>query len=55
MTQVPAFHSTRQGETKYHNNNECKEGNNIESYNLAQGTGNLRLCEHCAQLNSEGR
>ena len=55
MSQVAPFHSARQGETVYHNNNKCTEGNNIESYNLRQGTGGLRLCEKCAKLNAEGK
>jgi hypothetical protein len=56
MTKVAPFHSTRPGETKYHNNNKCTEGNNIEKHYLAQGTGGrTTLCAHCARLNAEGK
>jgi hypothetical protein len=49
------WHSTRFGETVYHNNTLCTEGDNIEPYYLAQGTGGKVLCTHCAKLNREGR
>lgn len=55
MSKVAPTHSKRQGETRYHNNDQCTERNNIESYNLAQGDGGLQLCVHCAKLNAEGR
>ena len=35
----------------YHNNSECTERNNIESENVAQGTGSLPLCSRCKELN----
>jgi hypothetical protein len=47
---VPPFHSKRPGTTHHHNNNQCTEGNNIESYNKVAGTGNLPLCHHCQRL-----
>jgi len=47
---VPPFHSKRPGTKVHHNNNECTEGNNIESYNRVQGTGGLPLCEKCKTL-----
>jgi len=50
MAKVPAYHSTRTGETVHHNNNACTEGNNIEKKYLAQGTGGLPLCKRCAGL-----
>jgi hypothetical protein len=49
------WHSTRQGETKYHDNTACTEGNNIERYNFAWGKGNLTLCHHCADLDRRGQ
>jgi hypothetical protein len=55
MPQAYPWHSTRFGETVYHNNTLCTEGNNIERYYLAQGTGNKARCTHCAKLNREGR
>jgi hypothetical protein len=45
------WHSTRVGETVYHNNYTCTEGNNIERYYYAFGDGGLNLCHHCASLN----
>lgn len=48
---VPPFHSTRRDDRKvYHNNDRCTEGNNIESYYRAPGTGGLPLCSHCERL-----
>lgn len=55
MTKKNPWHSTRAGETVYHNNDLCTEGNNIESYYRAEGDGGLRLCERCAELNQQGR
>ncbi|HEX7286296.1 MAG TPA: hypothetical protein VF532_08945 [Candidatus Angelobacter sp.] len=48
----PAYpwHSTRPGETVYHNNTDCTEGNNIERRYYALGDGGLKLCHHCATL-----
>jgi len=55
MSQVQPFHSARPGETVYHNNNKCTEGNNVETYYLRPGTGGKKLCHHCDQLNKQGR
>lgn len=55
MSQVPPFYSTRPGENRHHNNNQCTEGNNIEAHYKKSGTGGYSLCSHCAKLNSEGR
>jgi len=55
MPQVSPWHSARQGETVYHNNTNCTEGNNIEKYYLRPGTGNKVLCTHCARLNASGK
>jgi hypothetical protein len=55
MTGVAPFHSKLPGTQVYHNNNTCTEGNNIESYNKVPGTGNLRLCSACRDLNAAGR
>ena len=55
MTKVPAFHSTRQGETKHHDNDKCTEGNNIETHYWASGTGGKPLCAHCTKLDEEGK
>jgi hypothetical protein len=50
LMKVLPFHSKLPGTAKYHNNNACTEGNNIETYNRVSGTGNLLLCHHCANL-----
>jgi hypothetical protein len=55
MPKTAPWHSTRPGETVHHNNTRCTEGNNIERYYLAAGTGGKPLCHHCATLNSQGR
>lgn len=47
---VNPFHSKRPGTTVHHNNNRCTEGNNIETYNRAPGTGGLPLCKNCRDL-----
>lgn len=49
------WHSTRKGETVHHDNTNCTEGDNIESYYLAQGTGGRPLCAHCQRLDAAGR
>lgn len=50
MAKVPAFHSKKPGTKVHHNDNKCTEGNNIESYNKAPGTGGLPLCQRCREL-----
>jgi hypothetical protein len=51
MAKVPAFHSKQTWHRNvYHDNDQCTEGNNIESYNRVPGTGNRPKCEHCARL-----
>jgi hypothetical protein len=55
MPQAYPWHSKRAGETVYHNNTLCTEGNNIERYYLTSGTGNLKLCHKCATLNQQGK
>lgn len=55
MATVAPTYSARPGETVYHNNDKCTERNNIESYNLRQGTGGKNLCKHCEKLTQEKR
>lgn len=55
MTMVAPFHSAKSGTAVYHNNNNCTEGNKIESYNRIPGTGGLPLCDYCRRLNAEGK
>jgi hypothetical protein len=53
MPQKSPWHSTKQ--VVYHDNTECSTGNNIESENLAQGTGGKPKCRECANLDAAGR
>ena len=53
MPKTSAWHSVK--EDVYHNNTRCTEGNNIETRNLRNGTGNNRLCLTCSRLNREGK
>lgn len=56
MPPTMPFHSTRPDEDVFHNNAACTEGNNVEDHYKAWGPGTgLRLCDHCAALNEEGR
>jgi hypothetical protein len=52
---VNPIYSKRPGTDVHHNNNQCTERNNIESYNIKHGTGDYRLCANCKRLNAEGR
>jgi len=49
------WHSKRPGEYVYHDNLACTEGNNIEGYYFAWGTGNRCLCYHCRRLDLDGQ
>ena len=55
MPRTDAWHSKLPGTQVYHNNTRCTEGNNIEARNRVAGTGGLRLCSACADLNSRGQ
>lgn len=55
MPKVYPWHSTRPGEKVHHDNTRCTEGNNIESYYRASGTGGRPLCQHCARLDAQGQ
>lgn len=51
MSQVAAFHSTAPNDPKkFHDRDDCTEGNNIETKNKASGTGGYPKCDHCARL-----
>lgn len=52
---VQPFHSKSSNAHVHHNNNQCTEGNNIESVNRRPGTGGKRLCDHCKRLNKPGK
>ena len=53
MPQKSPWHSIKSD--VHHNDTECNTGNNIESENRRQGTGNKPLCRECANLNQQGR
>ncbi len=50
MSKVAPFNAKDSG--VYHNNNQCTEGNNIETRNWKSGDGGKRLCKHCKELNA---
>lgn len=50
MAKVAPFHSKLPSADVHHNDDKCEVGNNIESYNRVDGTGNLPLCFYCAKL-----
>ncbi len=55
MTKVSPIYSAKQNAPQvHHDNNKCKERNNIEPENVRQGTGGRPLCKHCADLNRAG-
>jgi hypothetical protein len=37
----------------YHDNTDCTEGNNIETENYREGTGEKSLCLHCKELDEK--
>jgi hypothetical protein len=53
MPKTTEWYSKREGTEVYHNNSLCTEVNNIEAYNVKEGTGGKRLCHHCERLNKE--
>lgn len=34
----------------HHDDDTCKVGNNIETYNVVAGTGNLPKCQECIRI-----
>jgi hypothetical protein len=51
MAKVAPFYSKLNTDRRvYHDNNECTEGNNIETRNRASGTDGRPKCEHCQRL-----
>ena len=55
MTRIAPWHSIK--EDKYHNNDECTEGNNIETKYWKKGKGKStnKLCKNCKRLNKQGK
>ena len=54
MKKPKVLHTKQSWATVYHNNPNCTERNNVERKNVAPGTGGLKLCSHCAELNKKG-
>lgn len=53
MPQTSPWHSVLAD--VHHNNTNCNTGNNIESENRQEGTGNKPLCGEGARLNAAGQ
>jgi hypothetical protein len=47
---VSPFHSRLPGTNRYHDESRCTEGDNIEPYNKAAGTGGHPKCDHCKRI-----
>ncbi len=54
MPTVPAFHRDRPGE-KFHDNDKCGPGGEINKKDRKPGTGGKPHCPHCKKLNDEGK
>lgn len=52
MAAISAYFSRRRGETVHHNQDDCQDGNNIEDYYFAWGTGGLPLCHRCQRISA---
>jgi hypothetical protein len=50
LVKVAAFHSKLPGTKYHHNNDACLDATNVAVQNRVPGTGDLPLCEHCAEL-----
>lgn len=49
MSKVSPWHSVKPYAPQvYHNETQCKTGNNIERENRREGTGNRPLCKECS-------
>lgn len=51
MPKTKPYHSTKSGTLVYHDNDQCVDGNNIETYYRKDGTGGLKLCHRCLEEN----
>ena len=48
MSKVGPWHSVKPNTPQvYHNETQCKTGNNIERENRREGTGGRQLCKEC--------
>lgn len=51
MSKVSPFHSVKETDRKvYHDDNQCTEGNNIETQNRRPGKDGRPQCDHCKRL-----
>jgi hypothetical protein len=51
VMRVSPFHSVLPSDRRvYHDNDDCTEGNNIETENRRAGTDGRPRCEHCVRL-----
>ena len=50
MAWVEPFHSKQAGQTCYHTNNICSEGEKMPQEDRIFGTAGLELCEQCARM-----
>ena len=50
MAKVAPFHSDRPNREVYHDNNNCWDGNNIESKYRKSGKGGKKKCSTCKKL-----
>jgi len=48
MAKIAPFHAEKSA--VHHDNNQCTEGNNIETKNKLAGTGGKPKCQHCQRL-----
>jgi hypothetical protein len=46
------WHSERPGETVYHDNDKCEEGQKVPRMFWATGTDGRPLCKECARLDA---
>jgi hypothetical protein len=53
MAQKSPWHSTKQ--SVHHVCSNCNTGNNIESENRREGTGNKPRCDECTKLINQGK
>ena len=50
MAKIAPFHSDEQADTRWHNQDDCYGGHQIEPQNLRQGTGGRPYCQICARI-----
>jgi len=48
------WHSIKTGQTVYHDNTGCVDGDNIDPEDRREGTGGRPLCAHCLLLDIRG-